>query len=230
MAANPVRAVKIVFYVMNLLLLLVSCTFIFVSVYAITVRNVSMLILSYLDYIVLAIGIVVAFVAVLGCAAAKRETKRLIWVYFGVSILMLMVSIAIIVLGVKYNSSIPARLDDGWKIASTATREKVQKAFVCCGWENVFDTPSAACANPNVKPCGPKLRHDGKLGATIVWVCGMVWALFELAAAAMVLVVLRCIQIRRFQGNRGYNADIPLTKAPASTIHHGSVKEDEWKV
>ncbi len=144
---------------------------------------------------------------------------------------MLGLCVAAVVLGTKYKSSLDGRLVGAWTRSSSSVQDTVQKQFHCCGW-----TASSPGSNCDIQfsdvPCSKPVTKEVNLGADIIWAAAAAGAAIEALCCIGTGLVLFFVDYRRKEGSRGYQeGSIPMTKAPVSTVHQGSILADNnWKV
>jgi hypothetical protein len=230
MAKSPTRKVKLAFYLLCFIQLLLSASLVFLGVYGLTVRDATQLVFPALPVIVLSSGLVLGLLALFGALSGKREVKRSIVAFCVMSILVLGGLIALIATGSGRAGEVDQRLDAGWGAASDGTRVSLQTSFRCCGFRTPSDRPGGgveAClvSLHGDKPCRDPLEREATLALTALAIGSIVAGVVVLLTGAGAGAVLYMIDYRRQEGTEGFQEDIPMTKLAGSTMHEGSVIE-----
>lgn len=151
--------------------------------------------------------------------------------YLFFSVLMFGLCVAAVILGTKFKSSLDGRLVGAWNRSSSQVQEMVQREFRCCGW--TASTPGPNCDIQYTEvPCSRPVTKEANLGADVIWAAAAAGAAIEALCCIGTGLVLFFVDYRRKEGSRGFQeSSIPMTKAPVSTVHQGSVLADNnWKV
>lgn len=122
------------------------------------IKKVDMLEFLDLDlfgYVVIAVGVLLLILSIIGFCGVLHEKRRLITCYAGTLIFVLLVNIALAVfLVVKYGDFkqyVDDELTERWPTASESSRDSFQDEFECCGYATIVDHPAGVCTS--TVPC-----------------------------------------------------------------------------
>ncbi|XP_030759081.1 tetraspanin-31-A isoform X2 [Sitophilus oryzae] len=105
---------------------------------------------------ILACGIILILISVLGLMGAVKHHQVILFFYMLILFLLFLIqfSVACACLGVNQSQQL-TMAEQGWSRVDNSTRSNVQNTFVCCGFDEEVDLkdPPPLCENANPRCC-----------------------------------------------------------------------------
>jgi len=91
---------------------------------------------------IIVIGVFVMLIAFLGCWGSMTESKKLLYIFFGLLVFFAVVEFAVGIAAYVKKDDLPAFADTLWTTLYNTDRNSIndlENSFKCCGWNNITD-------------------------------------------------------------------------------------------
>ncbi|KAI8497065.1 Tetraspanin-13 [Branchiostoma belcheri] len=149
---------------LNILYILVAFIMIGVAAYG---RAMAMVTSVSLIGGIIASGVFLLFIAIIGLIGAVKHHQVLLFFYMVILFLLFIIQFSISCACLAFSTTYKEQLlTFGWKHSATATRADTQKAFNCCGLYNTTsaDPKDPGCTGKLLPTIGTALRVSGGVG------------------------------------------------------------------
>jgi len=163
----------------------------------------------------IAMGVFIMFVSLLGGISAWVESRNLLFIYFFFLLLFTIILFCVgIAVYVKRNDS-ATYINEGWTAANTDLRRSLQSAFSCCGlltWNDSqavlpcpgysFSSSGAIIATPPpsfMVGCSAALQSSFNSSFTTAGGCAIAFAVIMILGMAFVLYLINGIKKKRLE-------------------------------
>ncbi|XP_019872401.1 tetraspanin-13 isoform X2 [Aethina tumida] len=185
---------------LNVLYTVVACILIGVAVYG---RAASIVTSLPIVSGILACGIILMFISVLGLVGAAKHHQVMLFFYMVILFLLFLIQFSVACACLGYNTEQQAQLaEQGWTKVDNMTKLEVQESFKCCGFEPKVDKIHShpSCVTQIHKTCCPSEDKCNcppcmeKLQTTINYafkLCGWIGLFFSFTEFMGVLLTVR---------------------------------------
>lgn len=133
--------IKYITLLVNLLFLITGAFLIGFGAYAMS-HGVDGLSSVTISALIITLGCLVFIVSAFGCLGAAKENRGLLMVYSTLVLIFILIEIALGITAWVKRDDIPELADNNWSYLydhDRAAIERIEQAFGCCGWFDVYD-------------------------------------------------------------------------------------------